>query len=67
MSARLLAGFGGIWTGKCATNCGEGRIVVEVDGFALGFDAEFIRVPGVGHNIFFEQAVRDAVRRWLGR
>ncbi|HEY2906248.1 MAG TPA: alpha/beta hydrolase [Vicinamibacterales bacterium] len=30
-----------------------------------GVDAELIRVPGVGHDIFFEQAVRDAVRRWL--
>lgn len=30
-----------------------------------GVDAVLIHVPGVGHDIFFEPAVRDAVRRWL--
>ena len=30
-----------------------------------GVDAELIHVPGGGHDIFFEPAVRDVVRRWL--
>lgn len=32
---------------------------------ARGLNAELVHVPGGGHDIFFESAVRDAVRQWL--